>query len=188
MDAQQTKNNAWDDANHDVWDDQSSTQTARSYTDNPKVIIKDSPIHGLGVFARVDIPAFGYIGRYEGPSTDIDGMHVLWLYDDETESWYGVDGINEMRFLNHSDTPNAEWSDLDLYATRFIEAGEEITFDYGWGEDEDEDEDGHQVLRDLDDMVPNQASNQTDPVTAQWAPDQLESLTAPAPIDETDKS
>lgn len=108
------------------------------YTQNPKVIVKTSPIHGRGVFARVDIPAFTYIGRYEGTTTDEDGMHVLWLYDEALESWVGVDGENEMRFLNHSDDPNAEWSDLDLYATRWIAKGEEITFDYGWGDEEDE--------------------------------------------------
>ena len=111
----------------------------KDYNQNPRVLVKDSPIHGRGVFARQDIPAFSFIGRYEGQMTDKDGMHVLWLYDEQRDDWVGVDGENEMRFLNHSEDPNAEWSDLDLYATRWISAGEEITFDYGWG-DEGEDE------------------------------------------------
>ena len=110
------------------------------YDDNPKVVVRTSPIHGRGVFARVDIPAFTHIGRYEGPETQRDGMHVLWLYDELEACWYGIDGVNEMRFLNHADEPNAEWSELDLYATEFIPAGSEITFDYGWDEDDEDNE------------------------------------------------
>lgn len=122
---------------HQRWD---TTVVAEQtdYNQNPRVVVKDSPIHGRGVFARIDIPAFSYIGHYEGQMTDEDGMHVLWLYDEQRDDWVGVDGENEMRFLNHSEDPNAEWSDLDLYATRWISAGEEITFDYGWDDEEDE--------------------------------------------------
>ena len=130
---------AMSDSRHDhVSDPISEPECDPNYTNNPKVMVKDSPIHGRGVFARVDIPAFTYIGRYEGTATDEDGMHVLWLYDDTLETWVGIDGDNEMRFLNHSDDPNAEWSDVDLYATRWIAKGEEITFDYGWGDEEDD--------------------------------------------------
>lgn len=32
--------------------------------------IKESPIHGLGAFARRDIPAYTYITRYTGPIVD----------------------------------------------------------------------------------------------------------------------
>ncbi len=110
------------------------------YTGNSKVCVKASAIHGLGVFAQIDIPAFTYIGTYRGPITHEDGMHVLWLYDESLDDWFGIDGENEMRFLNHSSDPNAEWSDVDLYATRWISAGEEITFDYGWDEEEDTDD------------------------------------------------
>lgn len=119
------------------------------YDQNPKVVVQTSPIHGRGVFARVDIPAFAYIGRYEGPITQRDGMHVLWLYDEDQGHWYGVDGINEMRFLNHAEEPNAEWSDLDLYATEFIPAGAEITFDYGWDEDDEGEDDSEDEFNGL---------------------------------------
>lgn len=127
-----------DSRHNQVGEHVSEPEFDHNYTDNPKVIVKDSPIHGRGVFARVDIPAFTFIGRYEGTPTDEDGMHVLWLYDDTLETWVGIDGDNEMRFLNHSDDPNAEWFDVNLYATRWIAKGEEITFDYGWGEEEDD--------------------------------------------------
>ncbi len=123
---------------HDVDCLEDNAETGTAYDQNPRVVVENSSIHGRGVFAQKDLPAFSFIGRYEGPMTHEDGMHVLWLYDEQQDEWVGIDGQNEMRFLNHSDDPNAEWSDLDLYATRWISAGEEITFDYGWGDDEDD--------------------------------------------------
>lgn len=96
--------------------------------------IQTSPIHGLGLFARSPIALEEYIGTYEGRLTQDDGMHVLWIWNEDTEQWEGIEGENELRYLNHSPEPNAEWWGTDLYAIRNIEAGEEITFDYGWDE------------------------------------------------------
>lgn len=103
----------------------------KKYDTNPLAYVADSPIHGKGLFARVDIPEDTWIGTYEGPATKTDGMHVLWLYDEDTGDWEGIDGRNEMRFLNHSARPNADWWDNELYSTRAIERDEEITFHYG---------------------------------------------------------
>lgn len=108
----------------------------KKYDDNPRAYVADSPIHGRGLFARRRIETDEYIGTYEGSATDRNGMHVLWLWNEDHERWEGIDGNNEMRFLNHSAEPNAEWWDDDLYALRTIEADEEITFDYGWDEEE----------------------------------------------------
>jgi len=107
------------------------------YNGNPKARVARSPIHGRGLFARRRIERDEYIGTYEGPATQQDGMHVLWLWNEERERWEGIDGSNEMRFLNHSSQPNADWWGEDLYALRTIEAGEEITFDYGWDKQTD---------------------------------------------------
>lgn len=103
----------------------------KQYNSNPLAYVDASPIHGKGLFARVDIPEETFIGTYSGPATDVDGMHVLWLYNEETGEWEGIDGKNEMRFLNHSADPNAEWWDNELYSIRHIARGEEITFHYG---------------------------------------------------------
>lgn len=113
------------------------TAAKPDYDTNPLAYVDDSPIHGRGLFARRRIRVDDYIGTYEGPATRTDGMHVLWLYDEDTEQWEGINGKNEMRFLNHSPDPNAEWWDDELYAIRDIEPGEEITFDYGedWAEE-----------------------------------------------------
>lgn len=103
----------------------------KRYDSNPLAYVDESPIHGKGLFARIEIPEDTYIGTYSGPATGADGMHVLWLHNEETDTWEGIDGKNEMRFLNHSADPNAEWWDNDLYSTRSIAEGEEITFHYG---------------------------------------------------------
>jgi uncharacterized protein len=109
----------------------------KTYDDNPRVRVAPSDIHGHGLFAREAIACDDYIGSYEGPATQTDGMHVLWLWNEDTERWEGIDGRNEMRFLNHSAEPNADWWGTDLYAVRDIAAGEEITFDYGWDEEDE---------------------------------------------------
>ena len=116
-----------------------TTQKRRKkYDDNPLAYVDESAIHGRGLFARRKIKAEEYIGTYTGPATQKDGMHVLWLWNEETDRWEGIDGKNEMRFLNHSKKPNADWWDDELYALRTIKKGEEITFDYGedWADDE----------------------------------------------------
>jgi len=51
-----------------------------------------------------------------------------------TWQWTGYDGRNELRFMNHSDQPNAELDGLDCYALTDIQAGTEITIDYGWND------------------------------------------------------
>ncbi len=109
-----------------------------AYDENPMVYVADSAIHGRGLFAQKKIKAEQFIGTYAGPATQTDGMHVLWLWNEARDRWEGIDGKNEMRFLNHSSQPNADWWDEDLYALRDIAKGEEITFDYGedWADDD----------------------------------------------------
>lgn len=110
--------------------------TGERYDNNPRAYVGPSDIHGRGLFARRTIAADEYIGTYEGPRTQRNDIHVLWIWNDDTQRWEGIDGSNEMRFLNHSSDPNAEWWDDELYALRAIEPDEEITFDYGWDEEE----------------------------------------------------
>jgi SET domain-containing protein len=101
------------------------------YDNNSLCYVADSEVHGRGLFARTDIPAGSWIGYYEHVETDENGAHVLWVEGDESDQWSGFDGINELRFLNHSSDPNGEMDGLDLYAKRDIPKGQEITFDYG---------------------------------------------------------
>ena len=103
----------------------------KKYDSNPIAYVGKSPIHGKGLFARKAISDDTYVGTYEGPPTREDGMHVLWLYDEDTDEWEGIDGKNEMRFLNHAIDPNADWWGNDLYTIRDVAKDEELTFHYG---------------------------------------------------------
>ena len=92
----------------------------------PLVEIKDSAIHGKGLFAAEDIAAGTLIGEVQGKSTSKDGAYVLWVD--------GVDGFEvtcELKYINHSETPNACYFDtLEVCAISDIKSGEEITHDY----------------------------------------------------------
>jgi hypothetical protein len=86
----------------------------------PKVCVGKSPIHGSGLFAREPMAVGEMIGRFEGKETQEDGEYVL-----------GIEGTTELRFVNHSRTPNAEFVDDVLVALQAIQPGDEITCHYG---------------------------------------------------------
>lgn len=96
-------------------------------TSNSIVHIADSRIHGKGLFASTFIPAGTRIGVVQGVPTTTDGEHVLWIDDNR-----GIRVQCELRYINHSQIPNAVYYDtLEVCALRDIQAGEEITHDYG---------------------------------------------------------
>lgn len=101
---------------------------------NKLVYVGPSPIHGKGLFAARRLQAGQLIGVYDGPVTEKNGDHVLWIEDGEGTGWTGYDGINEMRYMNHADSPTAEMDGLNCYALVDIEPGMEITIDYGWND------------------------------------------------------
>ena len=109
-----------------------ATQTIPQF-DNKNVTIGPSTIHGLGLFAARRIRKGEVIGRYEGPEVTVeeDGDHVLWIYDEDEDREYGINGQTETRFVNHSRSPNANFEGEELTALTTIRPGEEITHDYG---------------------------------------------------------
>jgi len=108
-------------------------QAQRTAFDNPRVEVKQSQIHGLGLFAARTIRKGTTVGYYEGPEAQEGdfGDHVLWIYDEDEEREYGIEGQNETRFVNHCKGANANFNGEQLIALRTIRAGEEITHDYG---------------------------------------------------------
>ena len=91
-----------------------------------KLLVKQSEIHGKGLFAAQKIPANSLIGILQGRPTPQDGCYVLWL--DEL-SGFEVEG--DLKYINHSDTPNAcYYDDRSVMALRDIAEGEEITHNY----------------------------------------------------------
>jgi uncharacterized protein len=92
--------------------------------------VRDSPIHGRGVFARRRIPAETLVGSYEGTRTHRDGTYVLWVEYEDGEL-VGIDGQNALKFLNHCAAPNTYFWGHQLYTLCEVAAGDELTFDYG---------------------------------------------------------
>lgn len=89
--------------------------------------VQPSTIHGMGLFATGRIEEGEILGQLEGHWVTEDGAHVLWV--DETR---GYQVSNIFRYINHHAAPNAAYyDDLTVVALRAIEAGEEITHDYG---------------------------------------------------------
>lgn len=94
------------------------------------VEVKQSRLHGKGIFARRRLRLGQRIGRFEGEATMHDGTYVLWLIGDDG-SEVGIRGRNALRFLNHGRPANAEFLDAELYVVRNIQPGREVLIDYG---------------------------------------------------------
>ena len=113
---------------------------------SPLIEVRNSPIHGRGVYAKTRIVKGGrvieYLGdrvshaeadrRYELKDND-DGHTFLFIVDNRTVIDAGVGG-NEARFINHGCSPNCETVTEDrrifIEATRTIKPGEELCYDY----------------------------------------------------------
>lgn len=101
-----------------------------SYPD--RIQARKSPIHGKGLYALRRFRTGAHIATFEGEETQRNGTHVLWLTDEFGEET-GIEGRNELRFLNHASSPNAEFRGVELHALANIQPGQEITIDYGEG-------------------------------------------------------
>jgi uncharacterized protein len=100
-----------------------------------RILVKNSPIHGRGVFAARRIEAGEVIMDWSGCSEVLSDGAVAALPPEERIFVSVIDGRNILfkppaRFVNHSCNPNARGGDRHDVAVRVIEAGEEITVDY----------------------------------------------------------
>lgn len=105
----------------------------------PRYQIKPAAGTGLGFFTLVPIAEDKKIIEYTGiiltveEADETDGRYLMALDGD-----YFIDGSpasNSARYINHSCQPNAKacrsGARVWIWSIRAIEAGEEITFDYG---------------------------------------------------------
>ncbi|MCS6988951.1 MAG: SET domain-containing protein [Chloroherpetonaceae bacterium] len=112
---------------------------------NPDVVVKDSSIHGKGVFATKPFEAGEVLMIIAGETINAEeclrreeeGNVYIFYHDDDR--YIDVSKTDKIRYVNHSCAPNAEVKDRDrdslyLVAARAIAAGEEITIDYGYEE------------------------------------------------------
>lgn len=116
--------------------------------------VRNSPIHGSGVFAlrriRKGTTIIEYLGdrvsheevdeRYADKLED-DGHTFLFTVDARTVIDAGRNG-NEARFINHGCDPNCESTikkrRVFIEALRTIQPGEELSYDYSIGRDADD--------------------------------------------------
>ena len=108
-----------------------------------KIAIKDSPLHGLGVFACEDIKIGDIIELCPYIVVDNDDLAEFNRLNDYLFGSPDQDGdylvvLGYAMMYNHDDQPNAEWEIDDddhrfvrFTALRDIKAGEEITQNYG---------------------------------------------------------
>jgi uncharacterized protein len=119
-----------------------------------RIIRRDSPIHGSGVFATTDIPKGEEVIQYRGKilthdeanrlyAGDADSGHTFLFTMNEKYLIDGGQGGNVARWFNHSCAPNCQaWlienPDGDklkdrvvIETKRAVKSGEELTYDYG---------------------------------------------------------
>ncbi|MDP3990182.1 MAG: SET domain-containing protein-lysine N-methyltransferase [archaeon] len=120
---------------------------------SPYIVVRDSKIHGHGVFAKKDIPKntqiIEYVGeritkkeaerradiQYEIGEKGTQGHVYLF----EINKRYDIDGNvpwNTAKSINHSCDPNCEAEDdkgrIWILSKRDIKKGEELTYNYGY--------------------------------------------------------
>jgi SET domain-containing protein len=121
---------------------------------NPWIKVRNSKIHGKGVFAARDIPNGTRIAEYVGErlshaeadaryaDNPIEDNHTFLFIVDRRTVIDATKGGNDSRFINHSCDGNCE-SVIDnrrvfIETTRDIEKGEELGYDYEIGRDKDD--------------------------------------------------
>ncbi|MFZ0827392.1 MAG: SET domain-containing protein-lysine N-methyltransferase [Verrucomicrobiia bacterium] len=111
------------------------------------VCFRESVIHGAGGFAKTDIAAGTWVIEYSGEGITKGeslrrceaGNEFIFSLGDEWDLDGSAPG-NPARFLNHSCEPNCETERIEgriwIVAIRYIRAGEELTFNYGYSLDD----------------------------------------------------
>lgn len=110
------------------------------------VEVRDSQIHGKGIFAASFVPKGELILVIEGEVIDgnecerreeeENNVYIFWNGD---ECYIDTNKFGKIRYINHDCDPNCEVLDrdeesLNLVSARDIYPEEEITIDYGYDE------------------------------------------------------
>ena len=111
----------------------------------PRIVRRRSPLHGFGVFAAEPITKNSRIVDYAGElvrNSDSAAREARYLEDGciwvfRLNRYWSRDaavGGNIARFINHACRPNCWFEVVDktiwIRASRLIEKGEELTYDY----------------------------------------------------------
>lgn len=110
-----------------------------------QIEVRPSPIHGKGIFTKVDIKTDELVMIVQGEvitgkecerrEEEENNVYIFW------NGRYYIDTAmtDKIKYINHDCKPNCGvWErnreSLNLIAERDIKAGEEITMDYGYPE------------------------------------------------------
>jgi SET domain-containing protein len=119
------------------------TAHARPAYQKYAVAVAASPIDGQGAFAAEAVPARRKIGEIRGESISVAEARIRATRSErimivELSARRAIDfsrSADPMRYTNHSCRPNARLcirqGRVEFYALRDIDAGEEITVNYG---------------------------------------------------------
>lgn len=109
------------------------------------VEVRDSGIHGLGIFATADIPRESLIMEIRGEvinetecmrREEEGNVYIFW----NDNSYIDTINTDKIKYINHHCDPNCYVNGdpgedfLLLMSARDIKKGEEITIDYGYEE------------------------------------------------------
>ena len=92
-----------------------------------KFEIKKSKIKGAGkgTFATEEYWPGEIVGNFEVEYSHTESRFTYFYHDARLEV------VNELKYANHSDTPNLVVIGLDLFAVVPIKIGDELTWHYG---------------------------------------------------------
>ncbi|HEY1131335.1 MAG TPA: SET domain-containing protein-lysine N-methyltransferase [Roseateles sp.] len=116
-------------------------------TPRRKIEVRDSGVHGRGVYAAAPIEAGSKIIEYTGeritweqaverhPHDPSQPNHTFYFHLDGGLVIDALYGGNDARWINHACEPNCEADEVDgrvfIKALRDLEPGEELFYDYG---------------------------------------------------------
>ncbi|RTL40916.1 MAG: SET domain-containing protein-lysine N-methyltransferase [Burkholderiales bacterium] len=116
-------------------------------TPSRKIEVRESGVHGRGVYATARIAAGSRIIEYTGERIDWDEAvrrhphdptqpnHTFYFHIEGGKVIDALFGGNDARWINHACEPNCEADEVDgrvfIQALRDIAPGEELFYDYG---------------------------------------------------------
>ncbi len=119
--------------------------TTKKSKPHRRFVVRNSGIHGKGVFAITHIPAHTRLIEYKGKRLTEAQVDKRYANDDDPHTFLFAldDGIvidatiagNSARWINHSCAPNCEAVDdkdrIFIETLRAIRPGEELSYNYG---------------------------------------------------------
>ncbi|RQH06123.1 SET domain-containing protein [Paraburkholderia dinghuensis] len=112
-----------------------------------RIVVRQSGVHGKGVFATGPIEAGARLIEYKGeriswkealrrhPHNPDEPNHTFYFALEDGDVIDGKVNGNSARWINHSCAPNCEAEEIDghvyIHALRDIAADEELFYDYG---------------------------------------------------------